>query len=109
MKIAHIRNSPKLFFLILSYKYATLRPSIDIERLVCQGKVENNDGGINVNFTCVPTALENTVTNITRDFTNILETRGIEILCGEKRDSAENSTMSVSEILQQLLEENEKI
>ena len=98
-----------IFFLILSYKYATLRPSIDIERLVCQGNVENNDNGINVNLTCVPTALENTVTNITRDFTNILETRGIEILCGDKKDSTESSTMSVSEILQQLLEDNENI
>ena len=96
------------FFLVLSYKYATLRPSIDIERLVCDASdIEHGNDGLsrNVNQTCVPKDLEISVTNITRDILKILETRGFEAMCSENAEEIKNSSMSVSEILQVLLAE----
>ena len=94
------------FFLVLSYKYATLRPSIDIERLVCETEDTRNDAiNPNVHLTCVPKELENAVTNITRDLVNILEARGVEIICSENTGETKNSSVSMSEILQELLGE----
>ena len=100
-----------VFFLVLSYKYATLRPSIDIERLVCLETNEdsgNNDNVMNYNVrpTCVPKELENAVTNITRDIVNILETRSVDVLCNENLENAKNNSMTVSEILQVFIQNN---
>ena len=94
-----------LFFLVLSYKYTTLRPTIDIEKLVCETGVEelSSDDIVSENVlqTCVPKELEDAVTNITRDLVNLLEARGVEYMCSEKSE-IKNNTMSVSEILQRL-------
>ena len=89
-----------IFFLVLSYKYATLRPSIDIERLVCIDEPKTKDAKSAVYHSCVPKEIETEVTNITRDFVNILETRSIEVLCNIDNDNSKNNSLSVTEILQ---------
>ena len=92
-----------IFFLVLSYKYATLRPSIDVERLVClEGQSKDHP-------TCVPKELEDAVTNITRDFVNVLERKSVEMLCEGNESNLENVRMSVSEILKVFIKERETL
>ena len=101
-----------IFFLTLSYKYASLRPSIDMEKLVCV----DNDNGDNSDGTdlvhrkhCVPLELEHSVTNLSRALVSILETRASDVLCSPpslavdgSSTAVKNVNMSVTEILEKI-------
>ena len=98
-----------IFFMILSYKYATLRPSIDIERLVCMEESRTKDTrGSEHHHTCVPKDIEHEVTNMTRDLVNILETSSVEILCNQEGEISKNNSLSIAEIFRILNEEKQK-
>ena len=95
-----------IFFLVLSYKYTTLRPSIDIERLVCLDESRTKDIKSVDHHACVPKEIETEVTNITRDLVRILETKSVEVLCNQNSEmSKNNNTLSVADILQIFNEE----
>ena len=86
-----------------------MRPSIDIERLVCIEESRTKDTrGSEHHHTCVPKDIEHEVTNMTRDLVNILETSSVEILCNQESEISKNNSLTIAEIFRILNEEKQK-
>ena len=91
-----------LFFLLLSYKYASLRPSPDIkERIPVCGATESDT------LTCVPPDQVENVALLFKDLMRTLERHGVDQMCSSAHNDSSKIVygMSVEQALERLSDE----